>query len=260
MAHGDRSVDVFVRKLRAKLQKRSPGWEYIHTHFGIGYRFEPRARRFRSRASPRDSATATDGRRGPDRDASGRHLAASAGLSQASVHTLFTPRGLERNKLPEPIREEKEKTEVIKRSGCSLPAPARCWRSASPPAATTAVPATRRQRLRRHGDASPARSPARARARRRRHRRRGSRGSRTQNPDLTISYDPVGSGGGREQFIAGGVDYAGSDSSLADEELDRRGEELRRCGEPRPGSGLHLADRGHLQPARRRGAAARPRM
>ena len=41
MAHGDRSVDVFVRKLRAKLQKLSPRWEYIHTHFGIGYRFEP---------------------------------------------------------------------------------------------------------------------------------------------------------------------------------------------------------------------------
>ncbi len=41
MAHGDRSVDVFVRKLRAKLHKMSPGWEYIHTHFGVGYRFEP---------------------------------------------------------------------------------------------------------------------------------------------------------------------------------------------------------------------------
>lgn len=41
MAHGDRSVDVFVRKLRQKLEKRSPGWSYIHTHFGIGYRFDP---------------------------------------------------------------------------------------------------------------------------------------------------------------------------------------------------------------------------
>jgi DNA-binding winged helix-turn-helix (wHTH) protein len=41
MIHGDRSVDVFVRKLRLKLQKRSPGWEYIHTHFEIGYRFDP---------------------------------------------------------------------------------------------------------------------------------------------------------------------------------------------------------------------------
>ena len=39
MAHGDRSVDVFVRKLRAKLQQASPDWEYIHTHFGVGYRF-----------------------------------------------------------------------------------------------------------------------------------------------------------------------------------------------------------------------------
>jgi DNA-binding response OmpR family regulator len=41
MAHGDRSVDVFIRKLRAKLQKASPGWAYIHTHFGVGYRFDP---------------------------------------------------------------------------------------------------------------------------------------------------------------------------------------------------------------------------
>jgi len=40
MAHGDRSVDVFVRKLRSKLAKHSPGWNYIHTHFGVGYRFE----------------------------------------------------------------------------------------------------------------------------------------------------------------------------------------------------------------------------
>jgi DNA-binding response OmpR family regulator len=41
MAHGDRSVDVFVRKLRRKLEKASGGWQYIHTHFGVGYRFEP---------------------------------------------------------------------------------------------------------------------------------------------------------------------------------------------------------------------------
>jgi DNA-binding response OmpR family regulator len=40
MAHGDRSVDVFIRKLRQKLEKRSPSWRYIHTHFGVGYRFD----------------------------------------------------------------------------------------------------------------------------------------------------------------------------------------------------------------------------
>jgi DNA-binding response OmpR family regulator len=39
MVRGDRSVDVFVRKLRQKLEKASPSWRYIHTHFGIGYRF-----------------------------------------------------------------------------------------------------------------------------------------------------------------------------------------------------------------------------
>ena len=39
MAHGDRSVDVFVRKLRQKLRSGSSEWSYIHTHFGVGYRF-----------------------------------------------------------------------------------------------------------------------------------------------------------------------------------------------------------------------------
>src|SRR5437763_8811736 len=39
MARGDRSVDVFVRKLRQKLEKASPGWRDIHTHFGVGCRF-----------------------------------------------------------------------------------------------------------------------------------------------------------------------------------------------------------------------------
>jgi len=41
MVRGDRSVDVFVRKLRAKLELVSPGWRYVHTHFGVGYRFAP---------------------------------------------------------------------------------------------------------------------------------------------------------------------------------------------------------------------------
>lgn len=39
MAHGDRSVDVVVRKLRHKLQRVSSDWRYVHTHFGVGYRF-----------------------------------------------------------------------------------------------------------------------------------------------------------------------------------------------------------------------------
>jgi DNA-binding response OmpR family regulator len=44
MAHGDRSVDVFVRKVRQKLENASPNWSYIHTHFGVGYRFDAEPR------------------------------------------------------------------------------------------------------------------------------------------------------------------------------------------------------------------------
>ena len=34
----DRSVDVYIGKLRQKLQNARPGRELIHTHFGFGYR------------------------------------------------------------------------------------------------------------------------------------------------------------------------------------------------------------------------------
>jgi DNA-binding response OmpR family regulator len=38
MRPGDRSVDVYVRKLRVKLEQALPEWKFIHTHFGFGYR------------------------------------------------------------------------------------------------------------------------------------------------------------------------------------------------------------------------------
>jgi DNA-binding response OmpR family regulator len=34
----DRSVDVYVHKLRVKLDAALPGRQVIHTHFGFGYR------------------------------------------------------------------------------------------------------------------------------------------------------------------------------------------------------------------------------
>lgn len=37
----DRSVDVYVSRLRLKLGTALPGCELIHTHTGIGYRFSP---------------------------------------------------------------------------------------------------------------------------------------------------------------------------------------------------------------------------
>jgi DNA-binding response OmpR family regulator len=38
MRKGDRSVDVYVHKLRDKLEAALPDWRYIHTHLGFGYR------------------------------------------------------------------------------------------------------------------------------------------------------------------------------------------------------------------------------
>jgi len=43
LREGDRSVDVYVHRLRVKLDEALPGREFIHTHFGFGYRFAPPA-------------------------------------------------------------------------------------------------------------------------------------------------------------------------------------------------------------------------
>ena len=40
----DRNVDVQVRHLRVKFGDVAPQWRFIHTHFGIGYRFDPEPR------------------------------------------------------------------------------------------------------------------------------------------------------------------------------------------------------------------------
>ena len=41
MRADERSVDVYVHKLRSKLADALPEWSFIHTHFGFGYRFQP---------------------------------------------------------------------------------------------------------------------------------------------------------------------------------------------------------------------------
>jgi DNA-binding response OmpR family regulator len=45
MRSRDRSVDVYVRKLRVKLEAALPGWRFIHTHFGFGYRLAAESER-----------------------------------------------------------------------------------------------------------------------------------------------------------------------------------------------------------------------
>ena len=44
-------------------------------------------------------------------------------------------------------------------------------------------------------------------------------GFQTANPDVTVNYDPQGSGAGRETFQAGGSDFAGSDRAFRAEEI-----------------------------------------
>jgi DNA-binding response OmpR family regulator len=78
MVRGDRSVDVFVRKLRQKLEVASPRWRYIHTHFGIGYRFAAESLDADAPASIQDGWDAGDegklARTHEDRELSGRAL------------------------------------------------------------------------------------------------------------------------------------------------------------------------------------------
>lgn len=55
----------------------------------------------------------------------------------------------------------------------------------------------------------------------------------TANPELTVTYDPTGSGAGRETFLGGGSDFAGTDRAFNDEEVAAGG--FASCAE---GSGI----------------------
>lgn len=51
---GDRSVDVYVSKLRAKLERAMPDRRFIHTHPGFGYRFQAQPAREVAPLSPHE--------------------------------------------------------------------------------------------------------------------------------------------------------------------------------------------------------------
>jgi DNA-binding response OmpR family regulator len=54
LRNGDRSIDVYVHKLRVKLEQALPDTRYIHTHVGFGYRFSPeRSHAFHSASTAR---------------------------------------------------------------------------------------------------------------------------------------------------------------------------------------------------------------
>jgi DNA-binding response OmpR family regulator len=45
LREGDRSIDVYIHKLRVKLEQAVPDARFIHTHVGFGYRFAPEVSR-----------------------------------------------------------------------------------------------------------------------------------------------------------------------------------------------------------------------
>jgi DNA-binding response OmpR family regulator len=65
---GDRSVDVYVSKLRTKLEVAMPDRRFIHTHPGFGYRFQPQPFAGGGPASPSTTSHSADGQRQPSRN------------------------------------------------------------------------------------------------------------------------------------------------------------------------------------------------
>jgi DNA-binding winged helix-turn-helix (wHTH) protein len=59
LRRGDRSVDVYVSKLRGKLERAMPDRRFIHTHQGFGYRFQPEPSREASVPSSRINRAST---------------------------------------------------------------------------------------------------------------------------------------------------------------------------------------------------------
>ena len=54
LRRGDRSCDVYVHKLRAKLEEALPGMRFIHTHVGFGYRLSAEPTKVQHRRASQD--------------------------------------------------------------------------------------------------------------------------------------------------------------------------------------------------------------
>ena len=138
----------------------------------------------------------------------------SATASSPSLHSLFTGREQVGNRSARGLRGSRLQIEK-EGSMTTRFMPALAARGRAGPRRRRVRRRLQRERHRRGSSerdaprrrrrACPATSPARARARRKPRRQAWIAGFQDANPDATIAYDPVGSGGGREQFIAGGT-------------------------------------------------------
>jgi DNA-binding response OmpR family regulator len=76
LRHGDRSVDVYVSKLRGKLEAAMPDRRFIHTHPGFGYRFQPQPSREATTATLAGAASG---------QADGEHLSRDVHISTSGA-------------------------------------------------------------------------------------------------------------------------------------------------------------------------------
>ena len=213
---GDRSIDVYVHKLRVKLEEALPELA-LHPH-ARGLRLPLRAGAFTPFSHTGD-----------------RSVTGCAPLRcEAAAATGNTNRG------GAPVRSN---TMAGRRRG------RRARRSASPPAAATTAraPAARRAAARARRAGRAARSTARARRSRPPSTSEWAARFKDQT-GTTVNYQAVGSGGGIAQFTAGTVDFGATDAPMKPEE------EAAAKKKGTPGPRPDRARRGHglLQRQRRR--------
>jgi DNA-binding winged helix-turn-helix (wHTH) protein len=86
---GDRSVDVYVSKLRSKLEAAVPDRRFIHTHHGFGYRFQPEPTRAARAVARADSRVLHTGAAGSGQTA--RRIAAGSRSNDPAGRALANP-------------------------------------------------------------------------------------------------------------------------------------------------------------------------
>ena len=203
LRHGDRSVDVYVSKLRGKLEAAMPDRRFIHTHPGFGYRFQPAAFATSAHgdAAGGSMRTTSLSRNVHTRHAVKRLHAAGPARSARSRRTQYAQSSQRRRSDQEQDWRARER--------------ARCSRSASPHAAAqlTARPSSSSS-----SSALEQRRPGRSPAPARRSRRPVYEQWASSQSGLTVNYQAVGSGAGITALESKTVDFGASDPPLKPED------------------------------------------
>ena len=187
---GDRSVDVYVSKLRGKLEAALPDRRFIHTHPGFGYRFQPQPSR-------ECSHRGVHGR--TERDCSAWHESIGVGYRRTTGGARgCSPCAVQRQSSQRRRSDQEQDWRARGR--------ARCSRSASPRAASSSSSSSGHQLERRHrptisGAGSTFAAPV------------YEQWASAQS-GLTVNYQAVGSGAGITALESKTVDFGASDPPL----------------------------------------------